>query len=85
VRRVVRQNLFWSLAYNSVAVGLAAAARLDPLVAALAMIGSSLLVLGNSRRLERGGTQESPPSWRGAGGTEIAKPEDVGAPVGAFP
>lgn len=50
-RRILRQNLFWAVAYNSLAVGLAAAGRLDPLVAAAAMIGSSLLVLANSARL----------------------------------
>jgi Cu2+-exporting ATPase len=62
VRRVVRQNLFWALVYNSAAVGLAAAARLDPLIAAVAMIGSSILVLGNSSRIEyRPGVETSTP------------------------
>lgn len=50
-RRILRQNLFWAVVYNSAAVGLAAAGRLDPLIAATAMIGSSLLVLANSARL----------------------------------
>ncbi|MBI3303165.1 MAG: cation-translocating P-type ATPase [Deltaproteobacteria bacterium] len=51
VRRVVRQNLWWVFGYNSIAVSLAACGRLNPLVAALAMLLSSLFILGNARRL----------------------------------
>jgi heavy metal translocating P-type ATPase len=51
VARVVRQNLLWAFAYNVGAVALAAAGRLDPLVASAAMLGSSLLVVANARRL----------------------------------
>ena len=50
----MRQNLAWSFGYNALAVALAAAGRLDPLVAALAMLGSSLGVVANARRLARG-------------------------------
>jgi len=50
-RRIVRQNLFWTAAYNAAAVGLAVAGALDPITASLAMLGSSLLVVLNSRRL----------------------------------
>jgi Cu2+-exporting ATPase len=53
VARVARQNLAWAFGYNAIAVGLAAAGRLDPLVAALAMIGSSAGVVANARRLAR--------------------------------
>lgn len=51
VRRVVRQNLAWATGYNVAALALAAAAQLTPVVAALAMIGSSLIVLASSRRI----------------------------------
>ena len=51
--RVIRLNLFWAFAYNLVLVPLAMAGRLQPLLAALAMIASSLFVVGNSARLRR--------------------------------
>jgi cation transport ATPase len=51
VRRVIRQNLAWAFGYNAVAVGLAATGRLSPVVASLAMLGSSLAVVANARRL----------------------------------
>ena len=53
VTRVIRQNLFWAFAYNAAAVTLAAAGRLNPLVASLAMIGSSVVVVANARRAAR--------------------------------
>ncbi len=49
--RIVRQNLFWALAYNAVGITLAAAGVLNPILAAGAMVLSSLSVIGNSRRL----------------------------------
>jgi Cu+-exporting ATPase len=65
VRRVMRQNLAWAFAYNMVAVGVAAAGRLDPVVAALAMLGSSLMVAANARRLRPAGTRghRPPQAW----------------------
>ena len=51
VGRVARQNLAWAFAYNAVAVVLAAAGQLGPLVAAAAMIASSVAVVANARRL----------------------------------
>jgi Cu2+-exporting ATPase len=53
VVRVARQNLCWAFGYNAIAVALAACGRLDPLVASAAMVGSSLLVVANARRLAR--------------------------------
>lgn len=50
VHRIVVTNLCWAFGYNAVAVAIAVAGRLDPLVAAFAMIGSSLAVLVNTRR-----------------------------------
>jgi Cu2+-exporting ATPase len=53
--RVIRQNLFWAFSYNLVAIPLAVAGKLHPIAAAAFMVGSSLLVVGNSLRLRKGG------------------------------
>ncbi len=50
---VIRQNLFWALGYNLIAVPLAALGFLHPLVCAVAMGVSDVLVIGNSLRLLR--------------------------------
>jgi heavy metal translocating P-type ATPase len=51
---IVRQNLFWAFAYNVVGITLAMAGVLNPILAAAAMVLSSLSVIGNSRRLAKG-------------------------------
>ncbi|MGQ4555568.1 heavy metal translocating P-type ATPase [Halobellus sp. GM3] len=48
--RRIRENLAWAFVYNLVAVPLAIAGVLNPLLAALAMGASSLLVVANSSR-----------------------------------
>jgi Cu2+-exporting ATPase len=53
-RRLMRQNLVLSLVYNAVALPLAVAGLVTPLIAALAMSGSSLLVTLNALRAYRG-------------------------------
>ena len=54
----MRQNLFWSLVYNALGIALAASGRLNPIWAAAAMVVSSVLVVGNSLRLQE--TQAEP-------------------------
>jgi heavy metal translocating P-type ATPase len=51
-RRIARQNLAWTFAYNSAALALAAAGLLQPVWAAAVMLSSSALVIGNSLRLQ---------------------------------
>jgi len=51
---IVRQNLVWAFAYNAAAVVIAAYGLLRPVVAAAAMVLSSVCVVHNSMRLSRG-------------------------------
>jgi len=51
--RVVRQNLFWAFFYNTAGITLGVAGVLNPIMAASAMLLSSLSVVGNSMRVAR--------------------------------
>jgi len=51
--RVVKQNFALAIGYNAIAVPLALLGKVTPLVAAIAMASSSLIVIGNSLRLAR--------------------------------
>lgn len=51
--RIIRQNLWWSFAYNFTSVPLAMAGLVTPWMAGIGMAGSSLLVVLNALRLQR--------------------------------
>jgi len=55
-RRIIRQNIAWSIVYNAVTLPLALAGMLTPWLASLGMSLSSLLVVVNALRLLRSGS-----------------------------
>lgn len=53
-RRLMRGNLGWAIGYNTLAIPLAVAGWIAPVIAAVAMTLSSLCVLANSLRIRKG-------------------------------
>ncbi|MEY7848147.1 heavy metal translocating P-type ATPase [Natrarchaeobius sp. A-rgal3] len=69
-RRRIRRNLAWALGYNAVAVPIAVAGLINPLIAAVAMTVSSLAVVANSGRLSSLGTSDRRPHSANSAGAD---------------
>jgi Cu2+-exporting ATPase len=68
---VVRQNLFWAFVYNAVAIPAAALGYVTPLLAAVGMSVSSLVVVVNALRVAR--LAGEAPAARRAGGAACTR------------
>ncbi|MGY2463537.1 heavy metal translocating P-type ATPase [Vreelandella sulfidaeris] len=69
-RRIMRQNMIWSVCYNFSALPLAAMGLVPPWLAAIGMSLSSLVVVGNALRLSR---------WRAQPATSLSASNPVTA------
>ena len=68
-RRIMRQNMIWSVCYNFSALPLAAMGLVPPWMAAIGMSLSSLVVVGNALRLSRWRT--TPPASSPSASTPV--------------
>lgn len=68
-RRIMRQNMIWSVCYNFSALPLAAMGLVPPWLAAIGMSLSSLVVVGNALRLSRWRT--TPPAASPSASTPV--------------
>jgi Cu2+-exporting ATPase len=80
VARVVRLNQIRSIAYNVVAVTLAAAGFINPLVAAVLMPVSSLVVMASAARVESRVRREEGRTTEASPRRGVASPGAVGSP-----
>lgn len=83
-RTTISRNLVWAVGYNLVGMGFAVAGVLNPIIAAVAMVGSSLFVLTNSLALantefssEAGGFAATAGSTRDVGASDPQPSQDV--------
>jgi Cu2+-exporting ATPase len=68
--RIVRQNFGWALAYNALALPLAAAGWIGPWEAALGMAASSFIVVLNAMRVGAGAPEERP--WKASTSSSLS-------------
>ena len=85
VRRTILTNLLWAFGYNSIGLALAVSGHLQPVMAAVLMAGSSLLVVLNSLRLERFAAPSDHPRPEGAPAAEPRVLDQAGRPRAAAP
>ncbi len=83
--RTVRQNLFWAFAYNIVGIALATTGWLNPMWAAIAMVGSSLFVISNSIRLASSGGIEQEATERTENKNSVSSCAILAEPDSAAP
>ena len=86
VRHSVRANLRWAFGYNAVALALAAAGALQPVLAAALMAGSSLLVVARSWHAQRrADAVDAADAAYAAGAAAGNRPRATGAAPAALP
>ncbi|MFM8978876.1 MAG: hypothetical protein ACKOSS_00195 [Planctomycetia bacterium] len=84
-RAAVRWNLFWAFAYNVAAVAWAVLAHPAPVLGALAMVASSLFVIGTSQRLRARLVEDLAPQAGGPQGAAGAQGGGAAGGPGAGP